>query len=277
MVNYEIIVNFDKTYLLVISLLILLTIYIFCKLIIYLNENFIVNKFNKKIKNQKIKTFIITDLECNCEDNYLFKCKKCKLRNCFNLEDEEVIPQFFNEISKNKEINLILHLHGGNASVADIFCKLMYESKIIFNVFIPEFALSSGTLITLPADKIYVNKFSMFSPIDSQVEYRFEDGSTEIYSSNNISKLEVHEPQDIDCLQKLYSKNLYNDTENTLNEIFDKNKKIRNKVKSFLLNTKHSHEYYFTSNILKKCGIEVIQFIPDNIIEILNIYKKYIL
>ena len=81
-----------------------------------------------------------------------------------------VLSTFFNEISKDKEINLILHLHGGNASVADIFCKLMYESKIIFNVFIPEFAFSSGTLITLPADNIYVNKYSMFSPIDSQVE-----------------------------------------------------------------------------------------------------------
>ena len=79
-----------------------------------------------------------------------------------------------------------------------------------------------GTMVAICGNKIYANKYSVFGPIDSQVDYKFENGIEETYSSNIIAKMKVDEPQDMNCLQKLQSKNLFNETKETLKYIFGK-------------------------------------------------------
>lgn len=83
--------------------------------------------------------------------------------------DKSAFMQTICGIDKSKGLDLILHTPGGQIAAAE---SIVYYLKGIFGndirVFVPQIAMSAGTMIALSAKEIIMGKHSNLGPIDPQ-------------------------------------------------------------------------------------------------------------
>lgn len=168
-----------------------------------------------------------------------------------------------------KRIDLVMDTTGGSVESSDIIIKLLLSYRGEINVFIPYYAYSAGTLISLIGDKIYMNEYSMMSPTDPQVEF-IDSEFTELVSVNSIIKLVktkgIKNVSDTFGLQYFEYKKMYVENITTLRNIFmTKNKNNINKKNN---NKYISHNAI--KNIIKNLGSgnmsHHIPFLKDELI-----------
>lgn len=69
----------------------------------------------------------------------------------------------------NKGLTLLLHTPGGSANAAETIVAYLRTKFQYFEVIIPTYAFSAGTMIALAANKIVLGKQSQLGPIDPQM------------------------------------------------------------------------------------------------------------
>ncbi|MBO5442196.1 MAG: serine dehydrogenasease [Alphaproteobacteria bacterium] len=95
----------------------------------------------------------------------------------------EALPLFRDVIENNKKatksketLSFIITTTGGSAEAAAKMVEILrYHYKNI-NIFIPEYAMSAGTILALSGDNICMDYYSSLGPVDPQVPVR-KDGS----------------------------------------------------------------------------------------------------
>ena len=83
--------------------------------------------------------------------------------------DKNAFMQAMNGLDKSKGLDLILHTPGGNiASTESIvhYIKYMFGNDV--RAFIPQIAMSAGTMIALSCNEIIMGQYSNIGPIDPQ-------------------------------------------------------------------------------------------------------------
>lgn len=86
-----------------------------------------------------------------------------------NIEDSEDVLRAIRLTPDNQPIDLILHTPGGLVLAAEQIAKVLVEHKGKVTVFVPHYAMSGGTLITLAADEIVMDSNAVLGPIDPQI------------------------------------------------------------------------------------------------------------
>src|SRR5215813_3628520 len=83
------------------------------------------------------------------------------------------LPRHLEAVGKQDRLALVLYTLGGDANTAWPFVAFLrgYCDELL--VLVPFWAHSSGTLIALGADKIYMTRFGTLSPIDPSVTNDF--------------------------------------------------------------------------------------------------------
>jgi len=130
------------------------------------NSKNIKNKIQSKIKEierKNSKVLILTDID------ELDKYHPQIYHNDYS----KSLEKNFNNIYDKKDIDLILHTKGGDFYSVDTIIKLLskHKSKNKINVYVPYYALSAGTHISLYGDTINITPYSLLSPIDNQYKY----------------------------------------------------------------------------------------------------------
>ena len=84
--------------------------------------------------------------------------------------DKNAFMAAIHKLDRQKGLDLILHTHGGDAlateSLVDYLQKMF---NLDIEVFIPQIAMSAGTMIACASKKIYMGKQSNIGPIDPQL------------------------------------------------------------------------------------------------------------
>ncbi len=86
-----------------------------------------------------------------------------------DLEDAQTIIAAIKETPTDIPIDLILHTPGGLVLAAMQIARAVEAHPARVTVYVPVYAMSGGTLITLAADEIVMGEFSMLGPIDPQI------------------------------------------------------------------------------------------------------------
>lgn len=260
------------------GLCIILGIYIIIRLTEFFGN--ILNKFllKKKLSNiLKDNIFIISDYKCNCiifKKFKLYKCNNCCLPNLINFENIDEVMVMFKKINKNEEVNLIIHTEGGTSCCADAIAYLFTSEKLNIHTNVPEYAQSAGTVIALCGNKIHCNWYSLFSPVDTQLDYVTSGDNEEelTFSAKHIHTL-TNKDNNLDKLQALEAKDHFNEDLHILNKILINNNNKDEIIKK-LANSSFSHEFNITFHDMKKMGLPVDLNIDSNITEIFDIFKK---
>src|SRR5215475_12985869 len=83
------------------------------------------------------------------------------------------LPRHLEAIGKQERLALVLYTLGGDTNTPWPFVNFLRAYCDELYVLVPFWAHSSGTLIALGADKVYMTRFGTLSPIDPSVTNEF--------------------------------------------------------------------------------------------------------
>ena len=96
------------------------------------------------------------------------------------IDQDDIMPfvDLLHNVQPNENIELLLHTTGGSGDDAEKLIR-MVRSKVgeaEFNIIVPEFAKSAGTLMVLGADYVVMSDMSELGPIDPQMRFSDSNG-----------------------------------------------------------------------------------------------------
>ncbi len=90
-------------------------------------------------------------------------------RNFINIEDSEQILRVIRLTPDDTPIDLILHTPGGLVLASEQIARALVKHPAKVTVFVPHYAMSGGTLISLAADEIVLDENAVLGPVDPQL------------------------------------------------------------------------------------------------------------
>ena len=86
-----------------------------------------------------------------------------------NIEDSEAVLRAIRLTDSNMPIDIILHTPGGLVLAAEQISLALIRHKAKVTVFVPHYAMSGGTMISLAADEIIMDENAVLGPVDPQL------------------------------------------------------------------------------------------------------------
>jgi ClpP class serine protease len=86
-----------------------------------------------------------------------------------DINDSEEVIRAIHMTDENVPIDLVLHTPGGLVLAAVQIARAIKSHKGKVTVFVPHYAMSGGTLISLAADEIVMNQHAVLGPVDPQL------------------------------------------------------------------------------------------------------------
>ena len=226
--------------------------------------------------NTKSKIIYITDIKTRFIDKILMYIYNNYI---ISINDNNSLRLILQANSNNKII-LIIRSYGGYISSSDSMLNLLKCHKPTKTVYVPSYAMSAATLLTLSCDIIHMNKYAAIGPTEPQISVL-----DEMVSFSTLKKLIAEKPikkiKDQILLSYYENKILYDDNIKFIANYINKHKKNNvsedeiNKLLTMFSFGEIPHHSEISYNALNKV-ININNIIPEYI---LTIYKllNYIL
>lgn len=190
-----------------------------------------------------------------------------------NLGDSQKLLRALKELPLDRPIDLILHTPGGLVIAAEQIARALRERKGIVRAYIPQYAMSGGTLIALACDSIHMGDNAIMGPLDPQLSI----GLFEIYPAASIVRaLEYSNPNRDDktlILADIAKKALIQMRETVIEIMANRmGKKKASCLANKLCNGNWTHDYGINRQRALELGLQVGDGIPVRLQEIFNTY-----
>ncbi len=87
-----------------------------------------------------------------------------------DIEDSEQVLRAIRLTDENVPIDIVLHTPGGLVLAAEQIAYALCRHKAKVTVFVPHYAMSGGTLVSLAADEIVMDPNAVLGPVDPQLQ-----------------------------------------------------------------------------------------------------------
>jgi ClpP class serine protease len=189
------------------------------------------------------------------------------------IEDTETVLQQFRKIPPDKPIDFIIHTPGGYALAAQMMAMAIKFHQAKVTVMVPFYAMSGGSLMSLAASEIRMEKYSVLGPVDPQIPTT--DG---MWPAGSIATLVKTKPiQNITDRMVIMSDVANLEIENAkafvvwlLEGKMDKEQAER--VADFLARGYMSHATPITLDVARALGLNVVEGIPDKVYELFRTF-----
>ncbi len=250
----------------IIILIFIILYHIYTPIITYWKYYWLIWKIFRYELTTNSKILFIVDEFWNTHNKYNIPIYLRK--RIININDKDSFLNWIQDIYHTKtNLKLILYTRGGSIAATDLIINLLLKYKGQIDAYIPYYAFSAGTLISLACNNIYMSKYAHLGPVDPQLFIKEEKYSSkhlmDIYKEKTINK------QDDSTILKYYSgKQLHKGTLLILKRILQrKNISKENKLKILdeLGSGKHPHFKPIDSIMAIKMGIPIVTGIPNKI------------
>jgi ClpP class serine protease len=190
------------------------------------------------------------------------------------LEDAETVLQQIRNTPDDKPIDLILHTPGGVALAAEMMSMAIKFHPQDVTVIVPFYAMSGGSLMSLAADKIRMERYSMLGPVDPQIPT--PDGN--MWAAGSLESLVTLKP-----IQKVSDRMIVMadvarlEIENAIAFVMwlleeRMSKEEARKVAEFFAHGYMSHSTPITLDVVKAMGLDVEEGIPAKVYELFKTF-----
>jgi ClpP class serine protease len=188
-----------------------------------------------------------------------------------SIDDSEQVLRAIRLTPDDMPIDLILHTPGGLVLATEQIACALLRHKARVTVFIPHYAMSGGTMITLAADQIAMDEHAVLGPIDPQLgEYPV---------ASILKVIEEKEKKDIDDKTLILAdvgrkamRQVRRFVTNSLREKMSGEK--AGKLARKLTEGRWTHDYPITSEMAKKMELPVSTEMPDDIYRLMELYPQ---
>jgi ClpP class serine protease len=190
-----------------------------------------------------------------------------------SIEDSETVLQQFRKTPPDKPVDLILHTPGGYATAAQMMAMAIkfHPSKV--TVMVPFYAMSGGSLMSLAAGEIRMEKYSVLGPVDPQIPT--PDG---MWPAGSIAALVKMKPiQYVTDRMVIMSDAANLEIENAKAFVMwllegKMDKEQADRVADFLARGYMSHATPITLDVARALGLNVQEGIPDKVYELFKTF-----
>ena len=105
-----------------------------------------------------------------------------------NVEDSEHILRAIRLTPDDMPIDLILHTPGGLVLASEQIARALQQHQAKVTVFVPHYAMSGGTLISLAADEIILDPNAVLGPVDPQLGQYPAASILKVVQQKNINR-----------------------------------------------------------------------------------------
>src|SRR5208337_1315907 len=190
------------------------------------------------------------------------------------LEDAETVLQQIRSTPPDTPIDLILHTPGGIEIAAEMMAMAIKFHPEKVTVFVPFYAFSGGSLMSLAADEIRMERYSMLGPVDPQIPT--PDGN--IWPSASLESLVTLKPilkvSDrmivMAEVARLEIENAISFVTWLLDERMEK-EQARN-VAEFFAHGYMAHATPITLDVVRAMGLNAVEEIPGKVYELFRTF-----
>jgi len=188
-----------------------------------------------------------------------------------NIDDSEEVLRAIQMTDKSVPIDLILHTPGGLVLASVQIANALKKHKGKVTVFIPHYAMSGGTLISLAADEIVMSENAVLGPVDPQLG--------EFPAASILKLLEQKDINNIDDKTLILadvSKKAIVQLEHFVYDLLKDSygeEKARDLSKLLATGT-WTHDYPITFEEASCLGLKVSSDIPDEIMQLMSLYPQ---
>ncbi len=188
-----------------------------------------------------------------------------------DINDSEDILRAFRLTPDDMPIDLILHTPGGLVLAAEQIAKAIKNHKAPVRVFVPHYAMSGGTLISLAADEIYMDPNAVLGPVDPQLGDMPAASLVKIPEMKPYDKIDDRTLVLIDMSKKAINQ-VYDFVFWLLEDKMDKEKATD--VARLLSEGYFTHDFPITFERAKELGLNVKPDIPKEIYQLMALFPQ---
>lgn len=107
-----------------------------------------------------------------------------------NVEDSEAVLRAIRLTPDDMPIDLILHTPGGLVLASEQIARALQHHPAKVTVFVPHYAMSGGTMISLAADEIMMDPNAVLGPVDPQLGQYPAASLLRVVRQKNVNRLD---------------------------------------------------------------------------------------
>lgn len=193
------------------------------------------------------------------------------LSRYINIEDSEAILRAIRLTPDEMPIDLVMHTPGGLVLASEQIARALQRHPAKVTVFIPHYAMSGGTMISLAADEIAMDENAVLGPVDPQLGEFPAASILEVVRQKNKDKIDDRTLILAEIAAKAMTQ--VRDFVNYL--LSDKMEEARAKELAELLSGGNwTHDYPIVCDQLKKMGLPVTVGLMEDIYALMDLYPQ---
>lgn len=193
------------------------------------------------------------------------------LSRYINIEDSEAILRAIRLTPDDMPIDLLLHTPGGLVLASEQIARALQRHPAKVTVFVPHYAMSGGTMISLAADEIAMDENAVLGPVDPQLGEFPAASILEVVRQKDKDKIDDRTLM----LAEIAAKAMTQVRDFVCYLLSDKMEEERAKELAELLSSGNwTHDYPINSEQLKKMGLPVTVGLADDIYSLMDLYPQ---
>ena len=189
-----------------------------------------------------------------------------------NIEDSEAVLRAIRLTDSNMPIDIILHTPGGLVLAAEQISLALIRHKAKVTVFVPHYAMSGGTMISLAADEIIMDENAVLGPVDPQLGQYPAASILKVLKDKDKNKID-----DETIIQADIAEKAIRQVRAFVEKLLIENKCSKEKAKKLaqiLTEGRWTHDYHITFEEAKELGLCVNREMPKEIYELMDLYPQ---
>jgi ClpP class serine protease len=190
-----------------------------------------------------------------------------------DIEDSEELLRAIKMTDDDIPIDLILHTPGGLVLAAEQIAYALCRHPAKVTVFVPHYAMSGGTLISLAADEIVMDENAVLGPVDPQLGDQPAASILSVLEQKDMNEIDDRTLILADIARKAISQ-----VRNTVIEIFKQNAGFdpakAEKLADLLATGTWTHDYPITLDEAREMGLPVSTDLPEEVYKLMTLYPQ---
>ena len=188
-----------------------------------------------------------------------------------DINDSEEVLRAIKLTDDEVPIDLILHTPGGLVLAAEQIAMALCRHPAKVTVFVPHYAMSGGTLITLAASEIVMDENAVIGPIDPQIGER--------PAASILTVLEQKEFQHIDDQTLILAdvaRKAMRQVKETVSRILSERHppEVAERLADILTSGRWTHDYPISVEEARLLGLNITTEIPTEVYQLMNLYPQ---
>ncbi len=190
-----------------------------------------------------------------------------------NIEDSEEVLRAVKLTDDSVPIDLILHTPGGLVLAAEQIAHALCRHPAKVTVFVPHYAMSGGTLISLAADEIVMDENAVLGPVDPQLGDQPAASILKVLEQKDMNEID-----DRTLILADVARKAVHQVRNTVREILSHNARVNaakaEELADLLSTGTWTHDYPITVEEARDLGLPVSTDMPEEVYKLMNLYRQ---